>query len=99
MIAALRTLASAAFDTLAEITAPVADAIWDEAHRRPAAEVTLLDEIADHAAAIRHLLEDIRNLIASAAPGTDSSLAAAAEGPAPAPDSPAGAGHPHLAAT
>lgn len=99
MITALRTLAAGGFDALAQFTTPVADAIWEEARRRPAAEVTLLDEIADHAAAIRHLLEDIRNLIASAAPGTDSSLAAAAEGPAPAHDSPAGAGHPHLAAT
>lgn len=67
MITALRTLAAAGFDALAQFTTPVADAIWDEAHRRPAAEVTLLDEIADHAAAIRHLLEDIRNLIASGA--------------------------------
>lgn len=98
MITALRTLAAAGFDALAQFTTPVADAIWDEARRRPAAEVTLLDEIADHAGAIRHLLEDIRNLIASAAPSTPL-LDAAAEGPAPAHDSPAGAGHPHLAAT
>ncbi|WP_104182750.1 hypothetical protein [Mycobacterium avium] len=98
MITALRTLAAGGFDALAQFTTPVADAIWEEAHRRPAAEVTLLDEIADHAAAIRHLLEDIRNLIASAAPSTPL-LAAAAEGPASAPDSPAGAGHPHLATT
>lgn len=64
MINALRTLASAAFDALAEFTSPVADAIWDEARRRrPLAELTLLEEIADHAGTIRAQLEDIRNLL------------------------------------
>lgn len=91
MIAAFRYLAAAGFDALAEITTPVADAIWDEARRRDIDELAALHEVAAHAAACRHLLEDIRNLIASAAP---SYLAAAAEGPAPAHGSP-GAGHPN----
>lgn len=65
MINALRTLAAAGFDALAQITTPVADAIWDEARRRPHAELTLLDEIADHLGVIRAQLEDIRNLIAA----------------------------------
>lgn len=92
IINALRTLAAAGFDALAQITSPVADAIWDEARRRPHAELTLLDEIADHLGVIRAQLEDIRNLIASAAPGPRSPDAAP-EGPAPAHGSP-GAGHP-----
>ncbi|BCP29570.1 hypothetical protein [Mycobacterium intracellulare] len=98
MINALRTLASAAFDALAEFTSPVADAIWDEARRRrPLAELTLLEEIADHAGTIRAQLEDIRNLIASAAPGAFASPADAAEGPAPTNGS-LGAGHTNHAA-
>lgn len=71
MIGALRYLAAAGFDVLAAFTGPVADAIWDEARRRrPLAELTLLEEIADHAGVIRAQLEDIRNLLQQVAPAT-----------------------------
>lgn len=90
MLTALRVLAAAGFDALAYLSYPAADELWNQ--RRPAAELTLLDEIADHLGVIRAQLEDIRNLIASAAPGPRSPDAAP-EGPAPAHGSP-GAGHP-----
>lgn len=63
IINGLRALAAAGFDALAQFTAPVADAIWADARRRPLAELTLLEEIADHAGTMRAQLEDIRNLL------------------------------------
>lgn len=83
MINALRWLAAAAFDALAHIAYPAADAIWEERRRRPDAELILLDEMADHLGVIRAQLEDIRNLIASAAPSHGALLDDAAEGPPP----------------
>jgi len=69
-INALRTLASHAFDGLSMLTYPAADDIWDSATRRhdvrgsqPSAEADLLGEIAGHLAALRALLEDVRNLM------------------------------------
>lgn len=72
MIGALRYLAAVGFDAVSAVTGPVADAIWDEARRRrrPLAELTLLEEIADHAGVIRAQLEDIRNMMQLAAPAT-----------------------------
>ncbi|WP_459979838.1 hypothetical protein, partial [Mycobacterium avium] len=83
MIGALRWLAANAFDALAHISYPAADRLWADAARRPVAELTLLEEIADHAGVIRAQLEDIRNLIASAAPSHGALLDDAAEGPPP----------------
>ncbi|WOF19864.1 hypothetical protein IHV82_03970 [Mycobacterium avium] len=68
MINALRWLAAAAFDALAHIAYPAADAIWEERRRRPDAELILLDEMADHLGVIRAQLEDIRNLLLARQP-------------------------------
>lgn len=69
----LRILASQAFGAAGLALDPFSSA-------GPSSEVTYLDEIASHAAAIRALLEDIRKLLnASAAPGVFASPAAAAE--------------------
>lgn len=69
-INALCTLASHAFDALAKISYPAADAMWNAAPRRDdedtagsSSEITYLDEIAGHLAAQTPLIEDIRNLL------------------------------------
>lgn len=64
IINGLRALAAAGFDALAHISYPAADELYEEARRRrPLAELTLLEEIADHAGTMRAQLEDIRNLL------------------------------------
>lgn len=65
MLTALRVLAGAAFDALAYVSYPAADELYEETRRRgrPHAELTLLDEMADHLGTIRAQLEDIRNLL------------------------------------
>lgn len=55
MIGVLRAVGALAFDALTAVSSPVADRIW--------AETTYLAEIARHTAAMRHLLEDTRNLL------------------------------------
>lgn len=69
MLSALRFLAATAFDALARVSFPAADELYEQGRRRrPAAELTLLDEMADHLGVIRAQLEDIRNLLLAQQP-------------------------------